>query len=30
VLERAKTLDAQGNAECMQALDEAKLRFNVP
>jgi hypothetical protein len=30
MLERAKTLDAQGNAECMQALDEAKLRFNVP
>ena len=30
MLERAKALDAQGNAECMQALDEAKLRFNVP
>jgi hypothetical protein len=29
-LARAKALDAEGNAECMQALDEAKLRFNVP
>jgi hypothetical protein len=29
MLERAKALDADGNAKCMQALNEAKLRFNV-
>ena len=28
-LARAKTLDAEGNAECMQALNEARLRFNA-
>ena len=28
-LERAKALDAEGNAECTQALAEAKLRFNA-
>jgi hypothetical protein len=29
MLERAKTLDAEGNAACAQALNEAKLRLGV-